>query len=184
MIDLEQPEQALHTVRDWLRYAVSRFNAAGLTYGHGTANAFDEAAFLILHTLKLPIHQLDPWLDAKLLVSERKALAEIIEKRISTRKPAPYLTNEAWAGGHAFYVDERVIVPRSYIAELLAGGLGNALPDLAEPRRLLDLCTARDAWPSWRRWLSMTQASMRQSCRPAHWRWLSATYRPMAWRSA
>ena len=141
MIDLEQPEQALHTVRDWLRYAVSRFNAAGLTYGHGTANALDEAAFLILHTLKLPIHQLDPWLDAKLLVSERKALAEIIEKRISTRMPAPYLTNEAWAGGHAFYVDERVIVPRSYIAELLAGGLGNTLPDLTEPRRLLDLCS-------------------------------------------
>jgi len=141
MIDLEQPEQALHTVRDWLRYAVSRFNAAGLTYGHGTANALDEAAFLILHTLKLPIHQLDPWLDAKLLVSERKALAEIIEKRISTRTPAPYLTNEAWAGGHAFYVDERVIVPRSYIAELLAGGLGNTLPDLTEPRRLLDLCS-------------------------------------------
>ena len=140
MIDFEQPEQTLYTVRDWLRYAVSRFNAAGLTYGHGTANGLDEAAFLILHTLKLPIHQLDPWLDAKLLVSERKKLAEIIEKRISTRKPAPYLTNEAWAGGHAFYVDERVIVPRSYIAELLAGGLGNTLTDLPEPRRLLDLC--------------------------------------------
>lgn len=141
MNDLERPEQIFRTVRDWLRYAVSRFNAAGLTYGHGTANALDEAAFLILHTLKLPIDQLDPWLDANLLASERNALAQIIEKRISTRKPAPYLTNEAWAGGHAFYVDERVIVPRSYIAELIARGLGNVLPEIGQPRRVLDLCT-------------------------------------------
>jgi ribosomal protein L3 glutamine methyltransferase len=141
MSDLDQPEQALRTVRDWLRYAVSRFNAAKLTYGHGTANALDEAAFLILHTLKLPIDQLDPWLDARLLASERKALARIIDRRISTRTPAPYLTNEAWAGGHAFYVDERVIVPRSYIAELLGRGLENVLPELGEPRSVLDLCT-------------------------------------------
>jgi ribosomal protein L3 glutamine methyltransferase len=141
MSDLDQPEQVLRTVRDWLRYAVSRFNAAKLTYGHGTANALDEAAFLILHTLKLPVDQLDPWLDANLLASERNALAQIIEKRISTRKPAPYLTKEAWAGGHAFYVDERVIVPRSYIAELMARGLGNVLPEIGQPRRVLDLCT-------------------------------------------
>jgi ribosomal protein L3 glutamine methyltransferase len=138
---LDQPEQALRTVRDWLRYAVSRFNAAGLTYGHGTANALDEAVFLILHTLKLPIDQLDPWLDANLLGSERRELAQIIERRISTRKPAPYLTNEAWTGGHSFYVDERVIVPRSYIAELLSRGLENVLPELGEPRAVLDLCT-------------------------------------------
>lgn len=141
MNDAEQPEQALRTVRDWLRYAVSRFNAAGLAYGHGTANAFDEAAFLLLHTLRLPIDQLDPWLDARLLAAERRQLAAIIERRITTRKPAPYLTNEAWVGGHAFYVDERVIVPRSYIAELLARGLEGILPEGRTPRRVLDLCT-------------------------------------------
>src|SRR6476619_1717122 len=111
----------LTTIRDWLRYAVSRFNAAGLVYGHGTATALDEAAFLILHTLHLPIDQLDPWLDARLLASERDAVGKIIEMRIETRKPSPYLTQEAWIGGYSFYVDERVIVPRSYIGELLCG---------------------------------------------------------------
>ena len=138
---LQQPEQQLITVRDWLRYAVSRFNTAQLAYGHGTSNARDEAAFLILYTLKLPIDQLDPWLDARLLMDERTALRTIIEKRISTRKPAPYLTNEAWAGGHSFYVDERVIVPRSYIAELMAQGLSDILPETADATRILDLCT-------------------------------------------
>lgn len=138
---LQQPEQQLITVRDWLRYAVSRFNTAQLAYGHGTSNARDEAAFLILHTLKLPIDQLDPWLDARLLMDERTALRTIIEKRISTRKPAPYLTNEAWAGGHSFYVDERVIVPRSYIAELMAQGLSDIFPETADATRILDLCT-------------------------------------------
>ena len=137
----EQPDQHLITVRDWLRYAVSRFTMAQLVYGHGTADARDEAAFLILHTLRLPVDALDPWLDARLLMSERAALRAIIEKRISTRKPAPYLTNEAWAGGHAFYVDERVIVPRSYIAELIAQGLDGSLPEAADARRILDLCT-------------------------------------------
>jgi len=137
----EQPDQHLITVRDWLRYAVSRFTMAQLVYGHGTADARDEAAFLILHTLRLPVDALDPWLDARLLMSERAALRAIIEKRISTRKPAPYLTNEAWAGGHAFYVDERVIVPRSYIAELIAQGLDGNVPEAADARRILDLCT-------------------------------------------
>ncbi len=141
MSEPEKSEQQLQTVRDWVRYAVSRFNAAELVYGHGTANALDEAAFLVLHTLKLPIDQLDPWLDAKLLMPERIALGTIIEKRISTRKPASYLTRTAWAGGHAFYVDERVIVPRSYIAELMAGGLHAAIPGLGAVQRVLDLCT-------------------------------------------
>src|SRR5882724_5709917 len=88
------PQDELVTVRDWLRYAVSRFNAAGLAYGHGTANALDEAAYLVLHTLHLPIDQLDPWLEARLLASEREAVREMIEKRIATRKPEPYLTHE------------------------------------------------------------------------------------------
>ena len=141
MSETEKPEQQLQTVRDWVRYAVSRFNAAELSYGHGTTNALDEAAFLVLHTLKLPIDQLDPWLEAKLLRPERIALRTIIEERISTRKPAPYLTRTAWAGGHAFYVDERVIVPRSYIAELMVAGLDAAVPGLGGVERVLDLCT-------------------------------------------
>jgi ribosomal protein L3 glutamine methyltransferase len=131
----------LITLRDWLRFAVSRFNAAGLVYGHGTATALDEAAFLILHTLHLPVDQLEPWMGCRLLTSERQALQQIIEKRIATRKPAPYLTNQAWIQGQPFYVDERVIVPRSYIGELLAGDLEGIAPDPASVRSVLDLCT-------------------------------------------
>src|SRR5580765_2633343 len=98
----ENLRDELVTIRDWLRYGVSRFNAAGLVYGHGTASALDEAAYLILHTLHLPIDQLEPWLDARLTLAERQALGAIVAKRVATRKPAPYLTNEAWVQGHAF----------------------------------------------------------------------------------
>jgi ribosomal protein L3 glutamine methyltransferase len=131
----------LITLRDWLRFAVSRFNAAGLIYGHGTATALDEAAFLILHTLQLPVDQLEPWMDCRLLITERQAVQQIIERRISTRKPAPYLTNQAWIQGQSFYVDERVIVPRSFIGELLAGDLEGIVPEPASVRSVLDLCT-------------------------------------------
>ena len=135
------PEQQFKTVRDWLRYAVSRFRAADLSYGHGATNAVDEAAYLILHTLRLPIDQLEPWLDAQLLPTERQALAKIIETRISTRQPASYLTNEAWMQGHSFYVDERVIVPRSYIGELLAQRLAEVVRNPDAIGHVLDLCT-------------------------------------------
>lgn len=141
MTEPEGPEQRLETVRDWLRWAVSRFNEARLVYGHGTSTALDEAAFLILHTLHLPIDQIDPWLDARLLPVERLALRDILNDRISSRKPAAYLTREAWIGGCSFYVDERVIVPRSYIGELLGEGLPGVVSDRAAIRRILDLCT-------------------------------------------
>jgi len=131
----------LATVRDWLRYGVSRFMAAGLVYGHGTSTALDEAAFLILKTLHLPIDALEPWLEARLTRKEREQVAEIFEKRIATRKPAPYLVNEAWVQGHSFYVDERVFVPRSYIGELLEGGLSAVVADREAVGRVLDLCT-------------------------------------------
>ena len=132
----------LITIRDWTRVAMSRFQAAGLVYGHGTETALDEAAFLILHTLRLPIDQLEPFLDARLLRSERAAVLAIIEARIATRKPAPYLTNEAWIQGHSFYVDERVIVPRSYLGELLAEErIDGLVPDADAVTRVLDLCT-------------------------------------------
>lgn len=133
--------ETLATPRDWLRYAVSRFNAAGLSYGHGTTTSLDEAAYLILHTLHLPIDKLDPFLDARLLPEERLALHATIERRIATRKPASYLTNEAWIGPHAFYVDERVIVPRSYIGELLVDGMSPAVAEPSAIHRVLDLCT-------------------------------------------
>ncbi len=131
----------LITVRDWLRFATSQFTRAGLTYGHGTSTALDEAAFLILTTLHLPIDAIEPWLDARLTRPERQALQTIIEKRVVTRKPAPYLLNAAWIGPHRFYVDERVIIPRSYIGELLNGGLAGVVDNPGSVGRVLDLCT-------------------------------------------
>jgi len=134
--------ETLVTVRDWLRYAVSRFAVAGLVYGHGTSGALDEAAFLILETLRLPIDDLAPWLDARLLPEERAKLAAIVDARVTTRKPAAYLTGSAYIQGHRFVVDERVIVPRSLIGELLmSDGLEVAVPDPEEVRAVLDLCT-------------------------------------------
>ena len=131
----------LLTLRDWLRYAVSRFREAGIVFGHGTNNALDEAAFLLLWGLNLPIDQLDPFIDARLTRPEREKLLGLIEARIRTRKPAAYLTGEAWIGGHRFSVDERVIVPRSFIGELLTVTDG-PLADIGSGRtRILDLCT-------------------------------------------
>jgi ribosomal protein L3 glutamine methyltransferase len=134
------PEE-LVTLRDWLRWAVSRFNEAGLFFGHGTDNAFDEAAYLILHTLHLPPDRLDPFLDAHLTESERLAVCNILQQRIARRIPSAYLTHEAWLGDFRFYVDERVIVPRSYFAELLADGLAPWMVDAKTVKDALDLCT-------------------------------------------
>ncbi len=131
----------LLTIRDLLRYAVSRFTAAGLVYGHGTTRALDEAAFLILETLHLPIDELEPWLEARLTRGERERLLELFEQRISTRKPACYLTRSAYIQGHRFYVDERVIVPRSYLGELLGGDLSHLIGPADEITSVLDLCT-------------------------------------------
>jgi ribosomal protein L3 glutamine methyltransferase len=131
----------LQTTRDWLRFAVSRFNEAQLTYGHGTDNATDEAAFLILTTLHLSPDALEPWLDAKLTMAERSKLATIIEKRVVTRKPAPYIVNCAWIGPYKFFCDERVIVPRSFLAELLVAGLEGIWTNDQPPSTVLDLCT-------------------------------------------
>jgi ribosomal protein L3 glutamine methyltransferase len=136
----------LSTLRDFLRYATSRFSAAGLVFGHGTTNALDEAAFLILEALHLPIDRLDPFLEARLTSPERQALAALIEARVATRKPAPYLLGRAYIGGLPFHVDERVIVPRSYIGELLRGELfagedAALIGDPARIGRILDLCT-------------------------------------------
>lgn len=131
----------LLTVRDYLRYAVSRFNAAELFFGHGSDNAWDEAVYLTLHTLNLPLDRLEPFLDARLLPHEREALLEIFRRRCEERLPAAYLTNEAWLGEQRFYVDERVIVPRSFIAELLQEQLTPWIEDPWAINSALDLCT-------------------------------------------
>jgi ribosomal protein L3 glutamine methyltransferase len=133
--------QELETVRDWLRYAVSRFTAARLAFGHGMASAWDEAAYLVLHTLKLPLDRLEPFLDARLTHAERDAVLDIIDRRVEQRMPAAYLTREAWLGDFRFYVDERVIIPRSYIAELLPDGLAPWIADPGRIQNVLDLCT-------------------------------------------
>jgi len=129
------------TPRDLLRYAVTRFNAAKLFFGHGSAEAFDEAAYLILHTLKLPLDKLDPFLDARLLQDEVLQVLAVIERRVSERVPAAYITNEAWLGSYNFYVDERVLVPRSFIAELIPNQFSPWVADPDGVENVLELCT-------------------------------------------
>lgn len=131
----------LHTLRDCLRFAVTHFNEAGLFFGHGSDNAWDEAVYLTLHTLHLPLDRLEPFLDARLLPKEKSALLRIYERRVQERIPAAYLTKEAWLGEHRFYVDERVIVPRSFIAELLDEQLTPWIEDPWQVETALDLCT-------------------------------------------
>lgn len=136
----------LSTIRDFLRWAISEFRAARIAHGHGTTSAIDEAAFLILETLHLPVDDINPWLDATLLGTERQALAELVRRRVETRMPAAYLVKRAYIHGVSFYVDERVIVPRSYIGELISTGIfgGDEAPlieDVTQVTSVLDLCT-------------------------------------------
>lgn len=135
------PVHELATVRDWLRWAVSRFNEAKLTFGHGTTNAYDEAAYLLLHALHLPLDRLEPFLDAHLTQPERTQLAQLFARRIDERVPAAYLTREAWLGEFRFYVDPHVLIPRSLIAELLPGALEPLVGDASKVTSALDLCT-------------------------------------------
>jgi len=133
--------QNLHTVRDYLRFAVSRFNQANLFFGHGSSDAYDEAAYLILHTLHLPLDRLEPFLDAHLTDLERAEVLNILHRRVEHRIPAAYLTHQAFLGEFSFYVDERVIVPRSFIAELLLEQLSPWIAEPEEINSVLDLCT-------------------------------------------
>lgn len=145
-IDIDGIAGELATLRDYWRYAISRFNAAGLSFGHGTTTAGDDAAFLILDSLDLPIDTLDPFLDARLMPAERRLLAERIETRVATRKPSAYLTGRSYIQGLRFHVDERVIVPRSHIGEILFSEyLGEDesayLPDPLSVESAIDICT-------------------------------------------
>ena len=135
------------TVRDLLRYAVSHFNAAKLFFGHGNSNAVDEAAYLILHTLHLPLDNLELYLEAKLLPTEIAAIINVIERRTNERVPAAYITNEAWLGTYQFYVDERVIVPRSFIAELIPSYFSPWVTDPDDVTDILELCTGSGCLP-------------------------------------
>jgi ribosomal protein L3 glutamine methyltransferase len=140
------PFNTLHSIRDWLRWSVSRFYEGQLAFGHGCTTAYDEAAYLILHTLHLPPTELEPFLDAQLTQEEKLAIYALIKARVETRKPAAYLTHEAWLKDFKFYVDERVIVPRSLIAQLLLeeelGFIHPWIESMSEaPKTLLDLCT-------------------------------------------
>lgn len=136
-----EARQSLHTVRDVLRFAISRFHEAGLVFGHGSTNAHDEAAYLILHSLHLPLDQLEPFLDARLTPGELQTVLHQLYRRVDERVPAAYLTHEAWLGEYRFYVDERVIVPRSFIAELLREQLTPWVNEPEEVVSALDMCT-------------------------------------------
>jgi ribosomal protein L3 glutamine methyltransferase len=139
-IPRRQTGAAASTVRDWMRYAARRFSAAGLAFGHGTWNADEEAHWLLVHVLKVPFEDVPALSDRVLREAEVRAILRLLERRIRTRKPLAYLLHEAWLAGMRFYVDERVIVPRSFIAELLPDGLSPWLPRRGV-RRALDLCT-------------------------------------------
>ncbi|MDO8961795.1 MAG: 50S ribosomal protein L3 N(5)-glutamine methyltransferase [Methylophilus sp.] len=133
--------QSLTTIRDWLRYTVSQFEQSDIFFGHGTDNSYDEAVWLIMSALHLPHDTLDNFLDATLTESERKHLHHLVEQRITKRVPTAYLVREAWLRGFKFYVDERVIVPRSFIAELLEDGFQPWIefPEMVESAA--DICT-------------------------------------------
>jgi ribosomal protein L3 glutamine methyltransferase len=133
----------LKTVIDLVRHAVSRFRAAKLVFAHGTTDPVAEAAFLVGEALHLPPERFDAFSRAHVTAKERSAVLRLIAARVRTRKPAAYLVHKSYVQGVAFYVDERVIVPRSYLGEILAGDLfgGSGLVDPEKITRVLDLCT-------------------------------------------
>jgi len=133
--------ESLLTIRDWLRYSVSRFEEAGIFFGHGTDNAYDESVWLVMSALHLPLDTLDNFLDARITKDEAKHLAHLIERRVTERVPTAYLLREAWLKGFKFYVDERVIVPRSFIAELIPDQFQPWIADPWAITNVLELCT-------------------------------------------
>ncbi|MCP4387504.1 MAG: 50S ribosomal protein L3 N(5)-glutamine methyltransferase [Gammaproteobacteria bacterium] len=132
--------QVLSTIRDFVRWGSSEFLRNGLSFGHGFVNALDEARYLVLHALALPYDWPDSYLDATLTVGERERVIEVLQQRVASRQPAAYITRESWFGGLRFYIDERVLVPRSPIAELISNHF-EPWVDSNRVSRILDLCT-------------------------------------------
>ncbi|MDM3872282.1 50S ribosomal protein L3 N(5)-glutamine methyltransferase [Porticoccus sp. W117] len=138
MDDHSHIAEQLHTVRDFIRWGASRFGEEALFFGHGTDNAWDESVALVLHGLYLPNDSGPQVLDARLTSAEKQRVLALLERRISKRIPAPYITGSAWFCGLEFMVDERVLIPRSPIAELIEAQF---VPWLQKsPERILDLC--------------------------------------------
>ncbi|MBN3065312.1 50S ribosomal protein L3 N(5)-glutamine methyltransferase [Pectobacterium carotovorum] len=138
-IFVDEAVSELHTIQDMLRWAVSRFNAANVYYGHGTDNPWDEAIQLVLPSLYLPLDIPEDMYTSRLITSERQRIVERVIRRVNERIPVAYLTNKAWFCGLEFYVDERVLVPRSPIGELINNYFDEQLPKT--PNHILDLCT-------------------------------------------
>jgi ribosomal protein L3 glutamine methyltransferase len=134
------PKELL-TVRDWVRFYVSEMRRGQVFFGHGSSNAFDEAIYMVQSALSLPIGDVGPFWDARVTIQEANRLTRFITQRVADRKPASYITGEAWLQGHAFKVDERVIIPRSFIAELLADQLTPWVNAPEMPFEILDMCT-------------------------------------------
>jgi len=139
-VSIPEPLQVLTTIRDFVRWGSSEFLRNQLSFGHGFANALDEARYLVLHALSLPYDWPDEYIDTVLTLEERQQVFEILQQRVSTRQPAAYITRESWFCGLKFYVDERVLVPRSPIAELISGHF-EPWVDSNRVARILDLCT-------------------------------------------
>ncbi len=139
-LNLDQAVRDLRTIRDCIRWGMSRFNEAELYFGHGTENALDEAAYLVLFALSLPTQVGEGYLDSRLTEDERRRVVELLAERLEKRLPAPYLTHEAWFAGMPFYVDERVLIPRSPVAELIAAHFEPWI-DPERVESILDLCT-------------------------------------------
>lgn len=135
------PAATLRTVRDLLRYAVTAFERHGVFYGHGQPDAYDEAVFLVLRGLGLPTERLEAFLSARLLKDEIETVLELVRRRVEDKVPTAYLLGEAWQQGFRFRVDPRVLIPRSFIAELLVERMAPWIEAPERIGRVLDLCT-------------------------------------------
>ena len=133
--------EVLRTMRDWVRFAVSLFNRENLFFGQGASRAYDEAVYLIQHALALPLDGPETFFDAALTDSEISAVKNVLARRAIERVPAAYITHEAWLGDYKFYVDERVIVPRSYFTEIIPEQIAPWIADMDAVERVCDVCT-------------------------------------------
>ncbi|WP_295480430.1 50S ribosomal protein L3 N(5)-glutamine methyltransferase [Sutterella sp.] len=138
---LDDPIHNLKTLRDLYRWAVTEMENADLSYGHGSPDSCEDASFLICRALKLPFERFEMFLDAQLTHNELVRIVHLIDRRVHDKTPTAYLLKEAWLTGHRFYIDERALIPRSYIAELIEDDLAPWIEDPEAVESVLDLCT-------------------------------------------